>query len=171
VSRARGFTLLEVLVAVALLGLVVAVLARGAIQGMSYEGDAARRLRASLLADQALWEIETNLKLEVPPQPLHQESEDDVYRVSVDVQPLDAAQALAALLGPAEGEPAAPAAPPSAPAAPLPIFHVHVRVVWTEGLLEREVTRTTFAFDGSAAAAALGVAEANGEAPAVEAPE
>ena len=76
--------------AVALLGLVVSVLARSAIQGMSYEGDASRRLRASLLADRALAVVESGLKLGAPPQLGHRESQEaDEFQLSVDVQPLD----------------------------------------------------------------------------------
>lgn len=178
-SRQRGFTLLEVLVAVALLGLVVSVLAGSAIQGMSYEGDAARRMRASLLADRALWQVEAALKLGAPPQPSHEESvEGEEFRISVDVQPLDLSQAgLGALLLPPPEAPGAPSPEPStdgaaAAAALLPLYQVFVRVSWIEGLLELEVTRSTFAFDGSAAAQALGAgeqAEAAAEAPAPEA--
>jgi prepilin-type N-terminal cleavage/methylation domain-containing protein len=92
-SRQRGFTLLEVLVAVALLGLVVSVLAGSAIQGMSYEGDAARRMRASLLADRALWQVEAALKLGAPPQPSHEESQEgEEFGISVDVQPSTSAR-------------------------------------------------------------------------------
>ncbi len=122
-TRARGFTLLEVLVAVALLGLVVSVLAQSAIQGMSYEGDASRRLRASLLADRELARIEAGLKLGTPPQPGHQESQEaEEFRLSVDVQPLDLAQAgIGALLRAVRGtrapsrrrRPTAPARPRS----------------------------------------------------------
>ena len=168
-SRARGFTLLEVLVAVALLGLVVSVLAGSAIQGMSYEGDAVRRLRASLLADQTLWQLESGLRLGAPPQPAHQESEtEDEFRITLDVQPLDLAGAgLGALAAPAAetGGREAPAA--ASNAALLPLFQIFVRVAWTEGLVEREVTRSSFAFDATAAAQLLGEDErdAEGETP------
>ena len=173
-SRARGFTLLEVLVAVALLGLVVSVLAGSAIQGMSYEGDALRRLRASLLADQTLWQIESALRLGAPPQAAHQESEtEDEFRITLDVQPLDLAQAgLGALAAPASetggGEAAAPAA--ASNAALLPLFQIFVRVAWTEGLVEQEVTRSSFAFDATAAAQLLGAdaGDAEREAPPAE---
>ena len=47
-----GFTLIEVLAAVALLGILYAVLARVAIEGLRAEGDSERRLEASLLADE-----------------------------------------------------------------------------------------------------------------------
>jgi prepilin-type N-terminal cleavage/methylation domain-containing protein len=165
----RGFTLLEVLVAVALLGIVVSVLARSAIEGMSYEGDATRRMRASLIADRVLWGVEAGLKL-APPQPTHEETvENEEFRVTLDVQPIDLGPGgLDALLpAPAPASAAARGAPeaPKAPATPLPLFRIGVRVAWDEGLLEQEVTRSSFAYDGAAAAQALGAAE-QGEAAA-----
>ena len=176
----RGFTLLEVLVAVALLGIVVSVLARTAIQGMSYEGDAVRRTRASLLADRALWTIEAGLKLAAP-QPVHQESEEgEDFTVTVDVQPLALGPTgFEGLLPPrqkakgasraAEAETTAGAAK-AAVAAPVPpdaitLFQILVRVSWVEGLRELSVTRSTFAYDASAAAEALGSEAAQGAAP------
>jgi prepilin-type N-terminal cleavage/methylation domain-containing protein len=172
-SRERGFTLLEVLVAVALLGLVVSVLAGSAIQGMGYEGDASRRLRASLLADRALWQIEAALKLGAPPQPMHEErQEGEEYQLTVDVQPLDLAQAgLGALLAPEAAAGAGAPATPAAGASPLPLYLISVRVGWVEGLRELEVTRSTFAFDGSAAAQALGASEPAATPPAPEGEE
>jgi len=175
-SRERGFTLLEVLVAVALLGLVVSVLAGSAIEGMSYEGDAARRTRASLLADRALWQVEAALKLGAPPQPSHEESQEgEEFRISVDVQPLDLSQAgLGALLAPAPdaagGTTPEPAPDAGTAAALMPLFQVFVRVSWIEGLRELEVTRSTFAFDGSAAAQALGASEQAEAAAEAEVP-
>jgi hypothetical protein len=136
---------------------------------MGYEGDAARRLRASLVADRALWRVEAALKLGAPPAPAHEESvEDEEFRVTVDVQPLDLGQAsLGALLAPpAEAQGRGPQDPAAAAqaAALMPLFQIFVRVAWTEGLLEREVTRSTFAFDGTAAAQALGAAAGSGSA-------
>lgn len=152
----RGFTLLEVLVAVALLGVVVSVLARSAIEGMSYEGDATRRTRASLIADRALWSVEAGLRLG-PPQAVHEESEEGEFQVMLDVQPIELGPGgLDALLGAREetegtDTPAAAAAPSIA----LALFRVFVQVTWVEGLRELSVTRSTFAYDASAAAEAL----------------
>ena len=172
-SRARGFTLLEVLVAVALLGLVVSVLAGSAIQGMSYEGDAARRLRASLLADQTLWQLESTLRLGSPPQPAHQETEtEDEFRITLDVQPVDLAEAGLGALAAPPPEAGGREKPAAAVGSLLPLVQIFVRVAWTEGLVEQEVTRSSFAFDATAAAQALGTATEDqaGEAPAREPP-
>ena len=168
----RGFTLLEVLVAVALLGVVVSVLARTAIEGMGYEGDATRRTRASLLADRALWSVEAGLELG-PPEALHQESEEGEFQVVLDVAPLELGPGgLGALLAPVEESKASdgPAAAAAAPAAALALFRVFVRVSWLEGLRELSVTRSSFAYDASAAAQALG-AEADENTPAPPAEE
>jgi prepilin-type N-terminal cleavage/methylation domain-containing protein len=160
--RAHGFSLIEVMAAVAVLGLFGAVLAQQAIQGMHYEGDARRRMRASLFADRALWQVEAGLKLGAPPQPKQEETEtEDGFRVLVDVQPLDLAQL--GLAPPADASDAPPSADPAAP--PLPLFQVFVRVTWLESLVEHSVTRTTFAFDATAVAQALGGAEAEQPAP------
>jgi prepilin-type N-terminal cleavage/methylation domain-containing protein len=169
-ARRAGFTLIEVMAAVAVLGLFGTVLAQQAIQGMHYEGDARRRLRASLVADRTLWQVEAGLKLGAPPQPKQEETEtEDGYRVLLDIQPLDLAQLG---LAPPVDEPGAPAnaEPGAAAALPLPVFQVFVRVAWVEGLVEQTVTRTTFVFDGSAVAQALG-ADTGEEQPAAAPPE
>lgn len=166
---AAGFTLLEVMAAVALLGLFGAVLAQQAIEGMGYEGDASRRMHASFLADRALWEVEAGLKLGTPPQPKQEATEtEDGFRVQVEVQPLDVAQLGLAPTADASAE--AQSAPPDAAALPLPLFTVLVRVAWIEGLVEQSVTRTTFAFDGTAVAQALGAQQQQQEQQQPEPP-
>jgi hypothetical protein len=156
--------------AVVVLAVFGTLLAEQAMQGMRYEGDARRRMRASLLADRALWQVEAGLKLGAPPQPKQEETQtEDGFQVRVDIQPLDLAQL--GLAPPAEtpGEAASPAA--SAGALPLPLYHVSVRVAWIEALVEQAVTRTTFAYDGTAVAQALGTAgeqQPEGEAPPPE---
>jgi prepilin-type N-terminal cleavage/methylation domain-containing protein len=152
---ATGFTLLEVLAAVALLGFTVAMLARGAIQGMRYEGDASRRLAASLIADRALFELESTLAIGALPELGHQEREEnEEFRLSLDVAPLDPASLG---IGPLfTGQPSEAGSPPATVRSDVPtLLLVTVQVAWTEGLVEQAVTRTTFAYDASAAADAL----------------
>ncbi len=57
----RGLTLLEVLAAVAVLGLLYTVLASAAVQGLRSEGESRRRLEASLLMDEQLVQIRIRL--------------------------------------------------------------------------------------------------------------
>jgi hypothetical protein len=158
--RTTAFTLLEVLAAVAVLGLTVALLARGAIQGMRYEGDASRRLAASLLADRMLFEVESTLALGALPElGLQERDEGDLFRLTLEVAPLDP---LTLGLGPLfAGRPDSPDAPPPKPPPEAPkLLLVTVRVAWAEGLVEQAVTRTTFAYDASAAAELLEAADA-----------
>ena len=158
-----GFTLFEVMAAVAVLGFTVAVLARGAIQGMRYEGDASRRLTASLIADRALFEVESALQLGTLPEIGREEREEgDEFRIALEVAPLEpAALGDAGLL---TREPASAGGAPSAAQAAAPtLLLVTVQVAWIEGLSEQAVTRTTFAYDASQAAAALGAADAAAE--------
>jgi hypothetical protein len=145
--------------AVAVLGFTVAMLSRGAIQGMRYEGDASRRLAASLLADRALFEAESALALDVPPVPGRQEREDGEFRLVLEVAPLDpAALGLPTLFDARPSEPGTPRPPPS-PATPK-LFLVTVHVAWTEGLVEQSVSRATFAYDASDLAQVLEASEA-----------
>lgn len=173
-KASSGFTLLEVMAAVAVLGFTVAMLARGAIQGMRYEGDASRRLAASLIADRALFEVESTLALGALPELGHQEREEGgEFLLSLDVAPLDPA---ALGIGPLfTGQPAEAGGPPAAVRSDVPkLLLVTVQVAWTDGLVEQAVTRTTFAYDAAAAADALessgAAAEAarEAEAPAEE---
>lgn len=166
--RSRGFTLLEVLAAVAVLALVYTALAQAAMQGLSHEGDASRRLRASLLADQALAEIEAQLAAGTAPAVGLIEAEEEEFAVKVEVRPFDlgafalqAGEKAAALLGEPTGIEAAKPAGPSfqlltaQPGAPSPLLEIAIRVAWEEAGFEQEVTRTTFAAEPIAVAAAL----------------
>jgi prepilin-type N-terminal cleavage/methylation domain-containing protein len=175
----RGFTLLEVLAAVAVLALVYTALAQAAMQGLAHEGDASRRLRASLLADQALAEIEAQLAAQAPLTVGLIEAEEEEFAVHVEVRPFElgalalrAGEAAAALLGQGRDLEGARSGGPSfqllsaQPGAPAPLLEVEVRVGWVEGGFEQEVTRTTFAADPVAVAAALeGIAAAEDAEP------
>ena len=178
-SRARpigGFTLLEVLAAVAVLAIVYTSLAQAAMQGLANQGDASRRLRASVLADQALSEIEAMLVAGTAP-PLGERdlpSPDEDFAIAVEVRAFetlatalaatahdDAAAAPAPKAAPQAGEPTdgAPKAANellvAAPGAPPPLLEIAVRVHWVEGSIEQEVSRTTFAADPAITDAAL----------------
>jgi len=157
--RSGGFTLIEVMAAVAVLGLVYVVVAGAAMQGLRTEGDASRRLQASLLADRALNDLELNLAGGSAPALGETETSEEDFTVVVQVSPFD----LGSLLQSAPGQERAPAnstavagllAPPVRGGVPI-LLSIAVRVTWTEGIAEQEVTRSSFALDLEAAAPLL----------------
>lgn len=154
--RGAGFTLLEVLAAVAILGIVYAVVARGAIQGLLVEGNASRRLRASLLADRALNDLELTLAAGDSPRVGSTEAVEEEFTVVVDVTPFDAASLLPAG-APEGGRPSSSPSSyqllqPSARGSVPSLLEIGVIVTWIEGVTPQQVTRTSFAFDLNAAA-------------------
>ena len=147
-----GFTLFEVMAAVLVLGMLYAVLANAAMQGLHSEGVTRRRFQASLIADRALAAIETQLTLGVIPDTGSQEEAEDPYLVSVTVQPFDPSVLIPpdSLEGEARSSGQASsetllAEPSSADEGRL--RRIDVRVSWEESGVERSVARTTFAFD------------------------
>ncbi len=173
-SRARlhrgGFTLLEVMAAVAILGIAYITLGSSGIQGLQHEGEARRRFRASLLADSALAEIEAQLEAGVAPPLGQDEREDDGFKVAIEVTPftIDIPEEEAASgkrlgnarsrLGGADAQSSQPLIPgPSllgggkGPGGASPLRRIDVHVVWEEGFAERSVSRTTFGIDREAA--------------------
>jgi prepilin-type N-terminal cleavage/methylation domain-containing protein len=170
-SRRVGFTLLEVMAAVAVLGLVYVVLARGAIQGLQIEGDAGRRLRASLLADRVLNDLEVELAAGEAPRMGETETSEEEFTVTVEVRPFDVSGLLPAALqgGEAAARTGLQLLQPSVRAGVPTLLTIAVRVAWIEGVSEREVTRNSFAFDAEAAAPLLaGLAAAEEEIPEEE---
>jgi prepilin-type N-terminal cleavage/methylation domain-containing protein len=165
----RGFTLLEVMAAVAVLALVYTALAGAAMQGLSQEGEARRRLHASLLADQLLAGIEAQLAGGAAPAAGPTEGDEGDFTWTIDVQGYDLGSFAAVVSEAAakeRGEPArradqqapgpADALLTAAPGRPPPLLLIGVHVRWTEGFQELEVTRTTFASDPAAVAETLG---------------
>jgi len=126
-ARRAGFTLLEVLAAVAVLGLVYSVLATAAIQGLRAEGDAGRRFRASLLADQRITEVEAQVAAGQTPEIGETEARAEEFTVRTVVKALDLAipqtksskrakERLDRTVGARPAAAGAPAAPGQAPA-------------------------------------------------------
>jgi prepilin-type N-terminal cleavage/methylation domain-containing protein len=159
--RARaGFTLLEVLAAVLVVGMVFPILARMNIQGLRAEGNSARRLEASLIADQAVAEIEIQLASGSAPQVGQDEREREEFRIRVEVTPLEFTLAalpeeLAATPRPgdeAQGN-SLLATPDSGRVTPL--RHVHIAVAWQDGVFEESVVRDTFVFDAASVSGTL----------------
>ena len=155
-AAADGFTLLEVLAAVAILGIWYVMLAAAAIQGLQRQGESHRRLEASFVADDVIAEIEAALSGGTAPETGVDEFERGDFKVRVEVEPFaldvpppaaiprDSGSRLALpnlvvvpnLLGGA-----GPTGEPS------PLRSVRVQVSWTEGHDERSVIRATYAFD------------------------
>jgi len=146
-SRSRAaFTLLEVLAAVAILGVLYVVLADVAIQGLRAEGRSRRRMEASLVADRALSDIETEIEaggiLELGRLP---ETDEDMFRIAVEVRPYS----IPLLGGTAEAESDAGSPPEGGVLASL--REIELTVTWLDGVDEQQVVRTTYAFDAATA--------------------
>lgn len=175
-----GFTLLEVLAAVAILAIAYTTLGSSGLQGLQQEGEARRRLEASLLADAAIAQVESAIEAGTAPPVGEEESESDGYRIQVSVEPFTLAvpepqaahggkrlgNAQSRLGGDRSTEPAAPGSSLLGPSGAgrggeSPLRRIAVRVVWDEGFGERVASRTTFALDAEAAAETLqGLAQA-----------
>lgn len=154
---APGFTLLEVLAAVAILGLWYVVLASLAIQGLRAEGESARRLRASLLVDEIVADFETQLASGSAPALGSDEMERDGYQVRIEITPFELPSWLQDPGG--TNAPAATGGRRGIASSllrghagnPSPLRTIRVEVAWREGFEERHVRRTTFGFDLQAA--------------------
>ena len=147
-ARQQGLTLLEVLAAVALLGLVYTALATKATQGVMSESDSLRRFHASLLADEALAEIETIAASRQTPELGHreEESEDGIFQVITEVSewtvPLPPApegqerpdSSAESVLGGGRGSGGV-------------LLQALVRVTWSNGIGTRSIERVTFVLD------------------------
>jgi len=153
-----GFTLLEVLAAVAIFGLVFTALASVSMQWIAAEGDNARRLRASLLADAVLADLEAQLAGGAAPAVGETEEERDGFRVRIEVTPFEAPPGL--LPGAEQTAPVARSRTAAAnaptlfggdPARPGPLRTIRIHVIWQEGVSDRSVTRTTWGLDREAA--------------------
>ena len=157
--RRRGFTLLEVLAAVAVLAIVYTVLAGSAMQGLANEGESYRRLQASLIADRYLAGIEAGLAAATPELGVT-ESEEGDFAVAVETRPFDLAALAAAAQDtegvrgarPTGGEAVGGGVPFQLLVAPRdgtppPLVEIQIAVRWLEGNQEQMVTRTTFAAD------------------------
>lgn len=142
-----GFTLLEVMAAVAIIAIVFTTLARVASEGLRSEGSSKRRLEASLMADAALADIEEQLGAGVSLEMGTEETIGDLFTVVVETSAFDLEAAIP--LEDAEGESLSSMLAGSAggAAAESPLRQIDIRVVWTEGLEEYQVVRTTFGID------------------------
>jgi prepilin-type N-terminal cleavage/methylation domain-containing protein len=176
----RGFTLFEVLGAVAILAILYTTLSTVAIRGLRSEGESRRMLEASLLADWELSAFELELQTGAAPEiGITKSEEQDGFTVTWEVTPFQTNIFKTAL----EKEQEKNAANPAAQTAPVPtgqtgatdaiappFLRVELRVSWFEAGNERSVTRTIFAVDEDAAAkfaaaSVLNEARVEGEQP------
>ena len=151
-SASLGFTLLEVLAGVLVLGLLYTVLAEAAMRGLRSEGNDRRRAEAALLADRELAQVEQLLSSGVAVDVGLVEREEPPYLVQIEVQPED----VLALLPQDVREDVARATDRSTPSAlhdergESRVRRVSVLVEWDEAGEPDRVQRTTYAYDKAA---------------------
>jgi prepilin-type N-terminal cleavage/methylation domain-containing protein len=93
----RGFTLIEVLAAVLIFGLVFTMLARVALVGLRSEGLDRRKAEAALIADRELALLESLMEIE-PLEVGVTAKEADPYTITTEVQPEDVMAMLPTVL-------------------------------------------------------------------------
>ena len=144
-----GFTLLEVMAAVAVLGVLYVTLAGVAIQGLQNQGESRRRLEASLLADEYMIELEAQFDGTPLPEIEREETDERGYLITVEPPKPLPRSALEA----AGANEASPVIFPGADE-DSGLYEISVVVSWQEAGRERRVQRTTYAFDAEAVASA-----------------
>src|SRR5215470_9746847 len=82
-----GFTLIEVMAAVLVLGLLYTVLASAAMRGLRSEGTDRRRADAAMIADRRLTAIETEISAGQPLKDGRLEDDQEPYKILVEVEP------------------------------------------------------------------------------------
>lgn len=161
----NGFTLFEVLGAVALLAIVYTMLSTTAIRGLRTEAKSRRILEASMLADRVLAELELELDRGAMRElgAEETESEDGLYRILIEVMLFDLPEVPAAPQLVGSGGSNLPSATGSANSVPLfgswgesPLREIRVRVGWGNPDDEIFVERSTFGIDPLAIQLAAG---------------
>jgi prepilin-type N-terminal cleavage/methylation domain-containing protein len=156
----RGFTLLEVLGAVALLALVYSTLATVAIRGVRSEGESRRLLEASLQADWELAALELEIERGSTPELGTRETgdEEDGFLVTWEVTPFvpefgaTPSSSMSAVGSNVDNDAGGlkELFESSGSGAP-PFLKVLLTVSWYEGSSLRSVTRTTYTIDEAVA--------------------
>lgn len=157
-GRPAGFTLMEVLGAVAILGVSFIMLATSSIQGLRMIGESMRRADASLLADRLLSEVE--LKAEVG-QLIDiglDEFDEEPFTIIVEVLDLAAEYEGSSPRGDPEDLLMFLAVEANGPYAEFResnwllgyLREVHISVAWQEGANEITITRTAYIYDQQA---------------------
>ncbi|MDJ0850243.1 MAG: prepilin-type N-terminal cleavage/methylation domain-containing protein [Myxococcota bacterium] len=152
-----GLTLLEVMAAVALLGILYAYLAKAASQGILTAGDSRWRLEASMLADDELVKLERQMLEGAPLETGSSEEERELFVITREIEPFTI---------PLPEPPPSEAPPPtglsllggqgSEPGSEGILRRITIRVAWSDGVDEHQIERVTFGYDASAALPLLG---------------
>ena len=147
--RESGLTLLEVLAATMIFAMVMTVLISTSTTAVHHVGVSARRLEASLLADEILADLEIQMKRGIAPEVDEDEFTRDQYAIRIFRTDL--------LPDPGAGDPDGMATGVAAMlGAELPEVAKHLKqydieVSWFEQSGPQSVTRTSFAFDWQSA--------------------
>jgi prepilin-type N-terminal cleavage/methylation domain-containing protein len=146
---AAGFTLLEVLAGVLILGILYTVLATAAIRGLQSEGRDRRRAEASLLADRELAELESAIAVGALLEDGTQEREEPPYRITVEVVPEDVMALLPEEVRQSDalGKPGELATLLVNDQGESRVQRLSVTVSWEEGFDTDSIARTTYGFD------------------------
>jgi hypothetical protein len=165
-SRRGGFTLFEVLGAVALVGVVYTALAQATALGLLAEGVSRRRLEASLIADATLSLKESEIAAGVVPTVGSEETEEEEFRIVIDVTSWTPPLPLRTNEKNGTPSPTPEKGVSLFPAAnsqePSPLRQIEVTVSWFETNTEQSVVRTTFAFDVESVSDTLSLLETTG---------
>jgi prepilin-type N-terminal cleavage/methylation domain-containing protein len=149
----RALTLLEVMAAVAILGIVYAYLARAASQGILTTGESRWRLEASLLADDVLFDIEREMQDTGSLELGETESDEGEFHVLRRVEPFELP---AELLPQADPDDAGTSLLRADGNRPGILRRIRIRVSWFDGVREQTLERISFGYDEQAAATLLG---------------
>ena len=150
-DRTGGFTLFEVLGAVALLAIVYTMLATAAMRGLRTEGESGRILEASMIADWQLAEIDLQIDQGLMPELGVSESEQDGFRIRIEVAEF-ALPELEVEAGGLLASGSSESITTSTQSQPVfgdesPLREIRLVVAWGNPENERSVMRTTYGFD------------------------
>lgn len=140
-----GFTLLEVMGAVVILGIVGVSLITSSMDSSHRARQARDRLGASLLADSTLAAIETHTKSGGLTPGTQRDETEDGYEIEIETQPANLA-ALAGGLGEPEDEDDSAGLLSASSRGPAVLTQIHVRVTDPSGGVAE---RVSFVFDAS----------------------
>ena len=145
-SALLGFTLIEVLGAVAVLAILYTVLASVAIQALRAEGESRRRMEASLLIGEHMAVLEAAIALGFAPEVGEQSEEIEIFTVETRVRSIEAGTLGFESAGATEGSEEILFAE-SENAGPPPLREIEMLIRWSEGDRELQVARSTYALD------------------------